>query len=123
MSKAMGGDKDAPPPEFMELCAQALIALRQCVPLLLLLVTRTAVHTRARARRNTSLLVNLFLLMLPAGMPELASKEDINYLRDKLAPTLSDDDTVKVFTEEVKNALGDVRKRLDNTVHNFVHPG
>lgn len=72
-------------------------------------------------RRNTSLLVNLFMLMLPAGMPELASKEDINYLRDKLAPTEGDEEAVKRFQDEVKNALGDVRKRLDNTVHILVH--
>jgi broad specificity phosphatase PhoE len=71
--------------------------------------------------RNTALLVNLFILMLPAGMPELTSKEDINYLRDKLAPAETDEETVKKFAEQVKNALGDVRKRLDNTVHIFVH--
>lgn len=65
--------------------------------------------------------MNLFMLMLPAGMPELASKEDINYLRDKLAPTEGDEEAVKRFQDEVKNALGDVRKRLDNTVHILVH--
>ncbi len=61
------------------------------------------------------------MLMLPAGMPELASKEDINYLRDKLAPADTDENAVKTFCGEIKNALGDVRKRLDNTVHILVH--
>jgi hypothetical protein len=42
------------------------------------------------SRRNTSVLVNLFLLMMPAGMPELASREDINYLREMLAPQDTD---------------------------------
>ncbi len=79
------------------------------------------VHIAACVCRNTSLLVNLFLLMLPAGMPELASKEDINYLRDILAPTETDEEAVKRFNEQCKNALGDVRKRLDNTVHILVH--
>ena len=37
------------------------------------------------------MLVNLFLLMVPAGMPELAGREDINYLRDMLAPMETDD--------------------------------
>ncbi len=37
------------------------------------------------------MLVNLFLLMVPAGMPELASREDINYLREMLAPNETDE--------------------------------
>lgn len=77
--------------------------------------------TLSLPHRNTSLLVNLFLLMLPAGMPELASKEDINYLRDKLAPTESDAEAAKRFADEAKKALSDTMKRLDNTVHIFVH--
>jgi hypothetical protein len=41
-------------------------------------------------RRNSSLFVNLFALMLSTGIPELQSIDDLEYLRDALAPTLTD---------------------------------
>ena len=51
--------------EFQRLCIEAFLALR----------------------RHGSLLVRLFLLMVPAGMPELRYPSDVEYLRDKVRST------------------------------------
>ena len=52
--------------EFQQLCIDAFLALR----------------------RHGSLLVRLFLLMVPAGMPELRYPSDVEYLRDKVRGAL-----------------------------------
>ena len=41
-------------------------------------------------RANQNMLINLFLIMLSAGMPELKEKQEIQKLVDKLQPKLTD---------------------------------
>lgn len=99
MSFVMGGEGAPLFNHFLDLCDRALCILR----------------------RHAPVLVNLFLLMVPAGMPELASREDINYLREMLAPTETDEQAKVRFRKEIETALNSTYKRFDNTVHNIVH--
>ena len=75
MAEVMGGKGDSKFDDFVAECGSAYNILRE----------------------NGSTLINLFLLMVPAGMPELASSEDINYLRDQLAFGKGIEDAKKVL--------------------------
>jgi phosphatidylinositol kinase/protein kinase (PI-3 family) len=72
-------------------------------------------------RKKGSLLITLFCLMIPAGMPELLKKSDILYLRDMLSLEMSDAQASEKFLKEVKNCLGSFSRRLDNWFHNLKH--
>ena len=73
-------------------------------------------------RKHANTFINLFTLMVPAGMPELSSREDINYLRDMLALDLTEDgDADARFEKEVKSSLKSKFRRFDNTVHIIKH--
>ena len=99
MAKVLGGEKSEMFEKFAEECGSALNILRE----------------------NGSTLINLFLLMVPAGMPELASAEDINYLRDQLAFDKSPEEVQKIFREQIKASLNDRFKRIDNAMHIIKH--
>ena len=45
-------------------------------------------------RSRATLFINLFVLMIPAGMPELVHRENVRYMRDMLALDLTDIDAV-----------------------------
>ena len=51
-------------------------------------------------RKYSNLIINLFTLMLPSGMPELQSTEDISYLRKKLAIEECDEDALEFFRSQ-----------------------
>jgi phosphatidylinositol-4,5-bisphosphate 3-kinase len=99
MAHVMGGTDGAPFKKFLELSCAAYNVLR----------------------RHASTLINLFTLMVPAGMPELASREDIVYLRDMLALDLDDNAANLRFKEEVNLALRNRFRRFDNTIHILKH--
>ncbi|XP_078374563.1 phosphatidylinositol 4,5-bisphosphate 3-kinase catalytic subunit beta isoform-like isoform X2 [Oculina patagonica] len=56
-------------------------------------------------RRKGPLLINLFVMMLSAGLPELRSLDDIDYLRKTLVLSLSEEDAIKDFRVKFSNAL------------------
>ena len=99
MAEVMGGKGDSKFDDFVAECGSAYNILRE----------------------NGSTLINLFLLMVPAGMPELASSEDINYLRDQLAFGKGIEDAKKSFEAEIHNALQDRFKQFDNMIHIAKH--
>ena len=67
--------------KFVDLCAKAFNVLR----------------------KNARVLIVLFQLMIPAGIPELSSDDDIGYLRDKLALDLDDAAAAKQIKKEIKS--------------------
>ncbi len=80
----------------MSVCASATVRLGcryvcGCVYVSCVYCVYVCARVCARTSRHAPVLVNLFLLMVPAGMPELASREDINYLREMLAPMETDE--------------------------------
>lgn len=100
MAHVMGGKDDPRFAQFVEFACQALQVLR----------------------RHGSTLVNLFALMVPAGMPELSSREDINYLRNMLELQEQDEGVVRErFLRDLDAALNNKFKRFDNTVHILKH--
>jgi len=99
MAYVMGGSKAAKFKEFEKLCIKALNHLR----------------------RHGTNLINLFTLVVPAGMPELSSKEDINYLRDMLGLNMTDDEIAERFRADMNEALSNKFKRFDNTMHILKH--
>uniref|UniRef100_A0A7N8XRX8 phosphatidylinositol-4,5-bisphosphate 3-kinase n=1 Tax=Mastacembelus armatus TaxID=205130 RepID=A0A7N8XRX8_9TELE len=55
--------------------------------------------------RNGMLFVNLFAMMKAAGLPELSSFKDIQYLKDSLALGKSEDEALKNFKVKFNEAL------------------
>mmetsp|Transcript_9160 Transcript_9160/g.26771 ORF Transcript_9160/g.26771 Transcript_9160/m.26771 type:complete len:101 (-) Transcript_9160:75-377(-) len=72
-------------------------------------------------RKQGALLINLFVLMVPAAMPELLKAEDVSYLGDMLRFDLDDARATEFFKGEIKKSLGSVTRRLDNWIHNIKH--
>uniref|UniRef100_M3ZWR1 Phosphatidylinositol 4,5-bisphosphate 3-kinase catalytic subunit beta isoform n=1 Tax=Xiphophorus maculatus TaxID=8083 RepID=M3ZWR1_XIPMA len=56
-------------------------------------------------RKNGNLFITLFALMLTAGLPELTSVKDIQYLKDSLALGKTDDEALKQFRQKFDEAL------------------
>ncbi|CAH2246595.1 phosphatidylinositol 4,5-bisphosphate 3-kinase catalytic subunit beta isoform [Pelobates cultripes] len=56
-------------------------------------------------RRNGNLIITLFALMLTAGLPELSSVKDIQYVKDSLALGKTDDEALKQFRQKFDEAL------------------
>ncbi|KAK0150945.1 Phosphatidylinositol 4,5-bisphosphate 3-kinase catalytic subunit delta isoform [Merluccius polli] len=79
---------------------------RERVPFIL---TYDFVHYCERAYkilcRNGTLFVNLFAMMKAAGLPELSSFKDIQYLKDSLALGKSEEEALKNFKVKFNEAL------------------
>ncbi|XP_061492720.1 phosphatidylinositol 4,5-bisphosphate 3-kinase catalytic subunit beta isoform isoform X2 [Rhineura floridana] len=56
-------------------------------------------------RKHGSLFITLFALMLTAGLPELTSVKDIQYLKDSLALGKNDEEALKQFKQKFDEAL------------------
>jgi len=72
-------------------------------------------------RDNANILEALFMLMVPAGMPELMREEDIHYLRDKLMLDVPWKKADKKLHAEIQKSLDTTYRRIDNMIHNFKH--
>ena len=99
MAAVMGGKEGEAFKRFERLCREAYMCLR----------------------RHGNTLINLFLLMVPAGMPELSTVDEIQYLRDMLMIGVDDDKAWKTFHAEMESALKNWFRRFDNTIHIMVH--
>nr|XP_019600950.1 PREDICTED: phosphatidylinositol 4,5-bisphosphate 3-kinase catalytic subunit gamma isoform isoform X2 [Rhinolophus sinicus]XP_019600951.1 PREDICTED: phosphatidylinositol 4,5-bisphosphate 3-kinase catalytic subunit gamma isoform isoform X2 [Rhinolophus sinicus]XP_019600952.1 PREDICTED: phosphatidylinositol 4,5-bisphosphate 3-kinase catalytic subunit gamma isoform isoform X2 [Rhinolophus sinicus] len=66
--------------KFQDVCAKAYLALRH----------------------HTNLLIILFSMMLMTGMPQLTSKEDIEYIRDALTVGKNEEDAKKYFLDQIE---------------------
>ncbi|CAM9242537.1 unnamed protein product [Ectocarpus fasciculatus] len=72
-------------------------------------------------RLRANMFINMFILMVPAGMPELLDRSDIIYLREMLSLELSKAKADEKFIAEIKNSLSTVSRRIDNWIHNLKH--
>ena len=70
-------------------------------------------------RRQGKRLINLFMFMITAGMPELQNKQEIGYLREMLSLKLTEMEAVNKFNSEIENALNNHFRRFDNLIHNI----
>ncbi|KAL4177346.1 hypothetical protein KRP22_002279 [Phytophthora ramorum] len=72
-------------------------------------------------RRHMHLLVSLLLVMVPADMPELTGRDDINYIVSTLKPEQSEEQACESLQRTIADCLGSWSRRFDNTIHNLVH--
>lgn len=72
-------------------------------------------------RTHADLFINLFILMVSAGMPELTSSNDIEYLRDKFFLEKSAKDAQGMLRKEIKKSLNTTYRSIDNFIHNLKH--
>ena len=63
---------------------------------------------------NGCAMVNMFTLMVPAGMPELSTREDIMYLRDMIYQDSETEEMKKTLRSEIDKGLNNWVKRMDN---------
>jgi hypothetical protein len=72
-------------------------------------------------RRHLHLLTSLLLLMIPADMPELRSRDDVNFLVETMALERSDAAAAAFFSDLIITCMNDTFKRIDNTIHIMKH--
>jgi phosphatidylinositol-4,5-bisphosphate 3-kinase len=72
-------------------------------------------------RRQSDLLITLFMLMLSTGIPELQRPEDITWLKSVLMPGRSDDAAAAHYRVLIKEALANRRTLLNDYVHILAH--
>jgi hypothetical protein len=72
-------------------------------------------------RRNAHLLLALFILMVPAGMPELREASDVGYMHRMLLLHLDDAEAGQEFRGMVTASLKDTFRQIDNAIHQYVH--
>jgi phosphatidylinositol-4,5-bisphosphate 3-kinase len=70
-------------------------------------------------RKNANIFVNVFLMMISAGMPELRKKENLNYLTKQLSLDLSEQEASEKFKKELIASLNDTWRSVDNLIHNL----
>lgn len=73
-------------------------------------------------RRNSSLIISLFTMMLSTGIPELQSLDDVAYLRNTLAVDKSEEDALNFFAEKMTEAYYDAwTTKVDWFFHGVKH--
>jgi len=86
--------------QFQELCGKAYLALR----------------------RHSNLLITLFMMMLPSGITELQSINDVSYLRQTLAVEKDDKEALEYFQNVFNDAYkGAWTTKLDWFFHSVRH--
>ena len=71
-------------------------------------------------RKNTNLLITLFLLMLGTGLPELKKPQDIEYVKEKLFLTASDGELRAKVQQLIKDSADCTRAKLNALIHNWL---
>ncbi|KAF0718350.1 Aste57867_1747 [Aphanomyces stellatus] len=72
-------------------------------------------------RRHFHVLVTLLQLMVPAHLPELRDRDDVNYVVETIAPDLSDTDAFLLFEDLVRQCHACKWKQYDNAAHLAYH--
>ena len=70
-------------------------------------------------RKHSRVLMVLFQLMIPAGIPELTCDEDIEYMRKKLVLEMTEEQASRLMKKEIKKCLNDYYRLFDNWIHNI----
>jgi phosphatidylinositol-4,5-bisphosphate 3-kinase len=70
-------------------------------------------------RKNSKLLITLFLLMLGTGIPELRVPEDILYIKKKLYMDMTSEQAAAEFEQLIRDSIASTVTKLNNLVHNW----
>ena len=74
-------------------------------------------------RKHATYLISVFMLMIPAQLPELAGPEDIDVMVQRLKLDLTDEEAAAYLEEEINAAMNDTMKTMDFTMHIMKHKG
>lgn len=73
-------------------------------------------------RHNAQRLMNMFIIMSTAGMPELCGMNDVKYVKKMLVlDKASDEDAGNYFIGLIKQSRNDRFRLIDNMIHNWKH--
>ncbi|EPY26748.1 phosphatidylinositol-4,5-bisphosphate 3-kinase [Strigomonas culicis] len=72
-------------------------------------------------RRCSNVFIMLFILMLSTGIPELSTKDDIEWLRTVLLIGRSDTEASKHYKQLINMALNNKRTLINDYIHIMVH--
>lgn len=73
-------------------------------------------------RKNANRLMNLFIIMSSAGLPELNGIKDVEYLKDMLhLEKNNDEDAGNYFIGLINQSKNEKFRLFDNLIHNFKH--
>lgn len=73
-------------------------------------------------RHNAQRLINMFIIMSTAGMPELCGMNDVKYVKKMLVlDKASDEDAGNYFISLIKKSRNDRFRLIDNMIHNWKH--
>jgi len=73
-------------------------------------------------RHNAQRLINMFIIMSTAGMPELCSMKDVIYTKEMLKLDMpNDEDAGNYFVALIKQSKNDRFRLIDNLFHYFKH--
>lgn len=99
MAYVMGGIEDERFKRFENLCGLAFNKLRE----------------------NAHLLLTLTHLMVSSGIPEIATPQNVQYLRDTLVLDMSDEDASKAFKEWIMESLQTKATQVNYAIHTWAH--
>jgi phosphatidylinositol kinase/protein kinase (PI-3 family) len=72
-------------------------------------------------RKQSSMLIVLFTLMLSTGIPELQDVNDIMWLKTVLIPNASDDAAAKHYRQQIAEAVQNKRTLINDYIHILAH--
>jgi len=73
-------------------------------------------------RHNAQRLINMFIIMSTAGMPELCSMNDVSYAKTMLSLDMpNDEDAGNYFVALIKQSKNDRFRLIDNIFHYYKH--
>eukprot|EP00298_Acanthocystis_sp_HF-20_P016997 c21646_g3_i1.p1 GENE.c21646_g3_i1~~c21646_g3_i1.p1 ORF type:complete len:249 (-),score=94.44 c21646_g3_i1:9-755(-) len=96
---AMGGLQSTGFQEFVDLCCKAYLIIR----------------------KNASLFINMFAMMLSTGIPELEDEEDIQYMIDVLKLDVSDEEATNQLKKLIHDSHNNRFKLIDGYFHIVAH--
>jgi phosphatidylinositol-4,5-bisphosphate 3-kinase len=70
-------------------------------------------------RKNSKLLITLFLLMLGTGIPELKEQDNILYVKKRLYMEMDDDQAAAAFAQLIRDSIASTTTKLNNLCHNW----
>ena len=82
---------------------------------------RTCCEAYQVLRKHASVLINMFMLMVSSGMPELQTFDDINYLKSRLNLDCTDEEADSRMRAQLESSLANVRTLINFAIHNAAH--
>ena len=70
-------------------------------------------------RKHAHLIINLFLMMLGAGIPELAVVDDVSYLRESFHLNLTDEEASRLFVSLIEESMQAKSTTVNFLIHNL----